>query len=140
MHEGFTGQRRKHVSQNSLIVHHPRRIGRITLCDGLLFNHDSNILLWLLGREETIKLRNSDGWYFTRGSLTWSALLIERRMEAMVVDEKEEVVVDELIMRSNEDCWTSVIEEAGSIPSKTMDFGFAAYKGQHATSCLYSQG
>jgi hypothetical protein len=59
-------------------------------------------------------------------------------MEAMVVDEKEEVVVDELIMRSNEDCWTSVIEEAGSIPSKTMDFGFAA--GQHATSCLYSQG
>jgi hypothetical protein len=61
-------------------------------------------------------------------------------MEAMVVDEKEEVVVDELIMRSNEDCWTSVIEEAGSIPSKTMDFGFAAYKGQHATSCLYSQG
>jgi hypothetical protein len=28
-------------------------------------------------------------------------------MEGMVVDEREGIVVDELIMRSNNNCWTS---------------------------------
>jgi hypothetical protein len=85
MHESFTGQRRKKVAQDSLIVCHPCRIGRVTLRSGLPFNHDCNTFLRrLLITGKILKLCSSDGGQHLRtpqGIVGYGQLLADQADE-----------------------------------------------------------
>jgi hypothetical protein len=63
-HQSFTCEHREKVAENGLILRHPCCIGRVSLLDRLVINHDGDILVRLLiiAGEAFIELRGTDGW------------------------------------------------------------------------------